>query len=210
MKHILVYGDSLTWGSNPETWKRYNYEDRWTTVMQRELGSEYEVIPEALSGRTTCWHLPHLPYRNGAESLPMILETHRPLDLVIVMLGINDLNSCLNKTAEDSAAGLFAVLRRIYFSASSPDEKCPGILVIAPPVMRKLSDFMDIMYSRGREESLKLPALYKTVCERFGCLFIDSNEFARAGDTDGLHFDVDTNHMFGKRIAKEVMKIFAV
>jgi len=96
MKRILCYGDSLTWGFNPNDWSRYEPDQIWTGVLQNSLGNEFQVITEALPGRTTSFNSPFLPYRNGVESLPLILESHSPLNLVVFFLGINDLIKSLN------------------------------------------------------------------------------------------------------------------
>ena len=92
MKTILCYGDSLTWGYNAEGPSRHAYEDRWPSVLQADLGAAVHVIPEGLNGRTTAFddHLAGAD-RNGARILPTILVTHAPLDLVIIMLGANDM-----------------------------------------------------------------------------------------------------------------------
>ena len=35
MKTIVCYGDSNTYGYNPENGFRYEYEERWTTIYKR-------------------------------------------------------------------------------------------------------------------------------------------------------------------------------
>ena len=53
---IMVFGDSLSWGWTPNPNPpsvRLPVDSRWPDVMQKELGGEYEVITEALNGRTT-------------------------------------------------------------------------------------------------------------------------------------------------------------
>ena len=91
-KTVLCYGDSLTWGYSAETVGRHAYEDRWPSVLQKALGDRVRVIPEGLNGRTTAFddHLADCD-RNGARILPTILQSHNPLDLVIIMLGTNDM-----------------------------------------------------------------------------------------------------------------------
>ena len=92
MKTILCYGDSLTWGFIPGTMgKRYGPEVRWPKLVQGLLGSDYEIIEEALNGRTTVWEDSFREGRHGARLLQPLLESHGPLDLVIIMLGSNDL-----------------------------------------------------------------------------------------------------------------------
>ena len=92
MKTVLCYGDSLTWGYDAENLGRHAFDDRWQSVLQKALGGEVNVIAEGLNGRTTAYddHLADCD-RNGATLLPTILHSHAPLDLVIIMLGTNDL-----------------------------------------------------------------------------------------------------------------------
>ena len=92
MKTILCFGDSLTWGFEAETHKRHPFEMRWPNALGAELGGGYRIIAEGLNGRTTV-HDDNLvdEMRNGSKALPMLLSTHQPLELVIIMLGTNDI-----------------------------------------------------------------------------------------------------------------------
>ena len=110
MKTILCYGDSNTWGAKPilklGSPDRYQYEVRWTTVLQNQLGNDYHIIAEGLNGRTSTFDDPiEGAHKNGKRYLFPCLETHAPLDLVIIMLGTNDLKSRLGLTAWDIACG---------------------------------------------------------------------------------------------------------
>jgi lysophospholipase L1-like esterase len=87
MKTILCYGDSNTWGYAPGTGKRYLRHERWTGVLQQLLGSNAVVIEEGLNGRTTTLDDPTKPFRNGKDYLIPCLDSHAPLDLVVLMLG---------------------------------------------------------------------------------------------------------------------------
>ena len=90
MKNILCFGDSNTYGYKPDKTGRYPWGVRWTSILTERLGKEYNVVEEGLCGRTTIFDDPLRSGRNGSESFPAILETHRPLDLIIIMLGTND------------------------------------------------------------------------------------------------------------------------
>ena len=95
MKTIMCYGDSNTWGciplAGPQPPRRYGPAQRWPGVLRRELGDGYWIVEEGLNGRTTVWDDPLEPFRSGKELLAPCLMTHEPIDLVIVMLGTNDL-----------------------------------------------------------------------------------------------------------------------
>src|SRR6185436_143967 len=98
MKTILCFGDSNTWGFIPESitepfWRRHAPDVRWPGVLARELGSGYSVIEEGLGGRTTVHDDPVMGNRNGSLHLPPCLESHKPLDLVVLMMGTNYLKS---------------------------------------------------------------------------------------------------------------------
>src|SRR5512143_1112361 len=113
MQTILCFGDSNTWGYNPETAERYPPDVRWTGVLQQKLGAQYRVIEEGLNGRTTVWDDPVQPGRNGRIYLGPCLESHRPLDAVVLFLGLNDLKVRFSATAEDIAKGAGALVEII-------------------------------------------------------------------------------------------------
>ena len=102
MKTIVCYGDSNTYGYNPENGFRYEYEERWTTILQKELKDSAIVIPEGLNGRTTSFEDELRPGRNGATYLDPCLHSHGPIDLVVLMLGTNDLKIRFQATPTDS------------------------------------------------------------------------------------------------------------
>ena len=104
MKTILCYGDSNTYGLMPDSPDRYPRDVRWTGILQKKLGEDYYVIEEGLSGRTTLWDDPIEEHKNGKKYLLPCLETHKPLDLVVIMLGTNDLDHMFFDVEERSGA----------------------------------------------------------------------------------------------------------
>ena len=89
---IIVFGDSLSWGFIPNEGRpseRYPVDSRWPGGLQKELGGDYEVIDEALNGRTTDASDNQLAGAglDGSAYLPAAITSHHPLDLVIIMLG---------------------------------------------------------------------------------------------------------------------------
>jgi lysophospholipase L1-like esterase len=75
-KRVLCYGDSNTWGFDPVSKKRIDYQERWTGLLQNELGEAYQVLEEGLNGRTTVWNDPIEGYKNGLEYLVPCIESH--------------------------------------------------------------------------------------------------------------------------------------
>ena len=113
MKTIVCYGDSNTYGYNPENGFRYEYEERWTTILQKELKDSAIVIPEGLNGRTTSFEDELRPGRNGATYLDPCLHSHGPIDLVVLMLGTNDCKTIFGASAEIIGKGIARLLEQI-------------------------------------------------------------------------------------------------
>ena len=135
MKTIVCYGDSNTYGYNPENGFRYEYEERWTTILQKELKDSAIVIPEGLNGRTTSFEDELRPGRNGATYLDPCLHSHGPIDLVVLMLGTNDLKIRFQATPTDIGKGIDRLIKMI--KSITPQKRQDGqsakILVDAYP-----------------------------------------------------------------------------
>jgi lysophospholipase L1-like esterase len=155
MPVIVVFGDSNTWGYDPATGGRFSRAQRWPSVLQRELGSDFEVIAEGLNGRTTVHDDPIEPYRCGADALPPCLMSHAPVDLVVLALGCNDLKKRFSVSAFDIAegAGRLIFLARAY--GQGANGRPPKILLVAPPPIAKLTDYAE-MFEGGQEKSILL------------------------------------------------------
>jgi lysophospholipase L1-like esterase len=136
MKSIVCFGDSNTWGYIPATGKRYPKEIRWTNILQQELGNEYEIIEEGLNGRTTVWDDPidadYDANRNGKAYLGACIKSHFPLDLIIIMLGTNDLKVRYSVTAEDIAKSAGRLAKMVNESDCGIDGKPPKVLLVSP------------------------------------------------------------------------------
>jgi len=206
MKTILCYGDSNTWGYNPVSRERHSYDKRWTTVLQNQLGEGCLVIPEGLNGRTTVWEDPIELHKNGAAYLPPCLESHKPVDLVIIMLGTNDLKQRFSLPPGDIAAGAGVLVDIIRKSDTGPGGKAPEVLLLIPPEVRKLTDFAE-MFSGAREKSLGFPAAYASVAEEKGITALEIGRDVRFSDADGIHFEPDQLDILGGIAAEKVKEI---
>jgi lysophospholipase L1-like esterase len=51
VRTILCYGDSNTWGSDPETRERFTEDVRWPGVLSKRLGEEHRKLVEAVAAR---------------------------------------------------------------------------------------------------------------------------------------------------------------
>lgn len=209
MRTILCYGDSNTYGRDPETKKRYPRTIRWPGVLQQCLGEGYHVIEEGLNGRTTVWDDPvrgDRHKRNGAMYLVPCLESHAPLDLVILMLGTNDLKAKFSVTAVDIAQSVEALVEIIRAGGCGPKEGPPEILLMAPPPLGQLTEYAETFIG-GVEKSRKLGGYYREVADAHGCRFLDAGTVITASPRDGLHFDPEGHRKLGARVAGMVADI---
>ena len=208
MKTILCYGDSNTWGYNPSTGKRYGRSERWPGVLRNELGEGYLVIEEGLNGRTTVWDDPIEGYKSGKEYLIPCLETHKPIDLVIILLGTNDLKKRFSLTAFDIAEGAGVLVKIIQKSETGPGDEAPEVLLLVPPPVAKLAgtEFVD-MFEDAEEKSGKFSQHYRRVADELGCELLDTAEVIVSSEIDGIHLEVEEHRKLGEAVAAHVRKI---
>lgn len=207
MKSILCFGDSITWGYNPENGMRLPPEDRWPRVLETALQGRARIIEEALNGRTVATDEPSRPDRNGLAMFPPLLEAHAPLDIVIIMLGTNDSAPCYGLTAGRIGFNCSALVRAVKASLSGPGETTPKMVLIAPPPLGSLSAEMSLLYSGGQTTSRGLAAAYRSVAERFDISFLDAGQVTKASAADGVHLDVQGQRHLGQGVADLVMPL---
>ena len=190
MKSILCYGDSNTYGFNPVNGLRYPKNVRWTGILQELLGKEYLIIEEGCNGRTTMFDDPVDSWKNGLRHLKPCLNTHKPVDVVIMMLGSNDLKNIYHTTAEMIAQGADRLVKEIY--AFSDDKQCirPEVILVAPPVIGDgicTSQFQSRFDETSITRSLKFAAYYQKVAKQNNCLFFDAAQYVTSSLVDSLH-----------------------
>ena len=160
MKTVLCYGDSNTWGYIGGTGERFAPDVRWPGVMQAALGSGYRVIEEGLNGRTTVWDDPIEGDKNGEAYLRPCLDTHAPIDLVILMLGTNDLKRRFSLPAIDIAAGAEKLVRIIQQSEAGPEHAAPQVLLVCPAAVQGLTELAEMLGEDAEARSRRMPAHY--------------------------------------------------
>ncbi|MBX3596331.1 MAG: SGNH/GDSL hydrolase family protein [Rhizobiaceae bacterium] len=209
MKTILCYGDSLTWGYNAETLSRHAFEDRWPSVLQKELGDGYCTIAEGLNGRTTAFD-DNLAGedRNGVRLLPTLLGTHSPLDLVIFLLGTNDMKPWVHGNPLAAGHGVKRLVQIVKRHPYPFDVQAPKILLVAPPPVSRTqnAEFAE-MFAGANEASRKLASIYRRVATEVGCEFFDAGMVAETSAIDGVHLDAENTRAIGAALAPVARKI---
>jgi lysophospholipase L1-like esterase len=209
---LLCYGDSNTHGTMPmatlDDMGRFGPDRRWPGVMAKELGDGWTVIEEGHPGRTTVHDDPvEGPHRNGLTILPAILESHRPIDVVLLMLGTNDLKPRFSVTAGDIALSLRKLAEVIGASAAGPAGGAPAILLVAPPPVEERGCLAEI-FEGGAAKSRLLGARIGDVALRLGLPFEDAGRMIAACPLDGVHYDAETHAVLGRAMAAAVRRHF--
>ena len=216
MKTILCYGDSNTWGYVPGTpEERYDHKTRWPMVFKEILNKnappddpEWWVVEEGLIGRTSCRDDPVESDRNGLHQLLPILRSHKPIDIVVVMLGTNDLKSRFNPSPFDIARGVQNLVIAIQKSDCGPDNTTPKVLMICPPPTAASPVFRHI-FGDCVELSRKLPPMYRAMAAECGAVFLDAGKYIKSSHADGIHLDPEDHRKLAEAVAECVEGIFS-
>ena len=208
MTTILAYGDSLTWGSDPAgPGLRHDADHRWPDVMAKELGSPFRVIADGLRGRTTAYdeYLADCD-RNGARLLPSAIYTHAPVDIVVLMLGVNDLKPHIAGTAMAAKQGMRRLVQIVHGHAQGlPTGHRAKALIVAPPrVVATENDEFTAMFDGAIEESAHVAGHYAELAAESGAAFFDAGRVAVASPLDGIHIDAENTRKIGLALAPVV------
>ena len=209
MKRILCFGDSNTWGNISGTPDRFEPEVRWTGVMQRELGDGYLVIEEGYNGRTVAT-TDHAEYRMaGIDYFWPCLDSQSPLDLVILMLGTNDLKLRFALDAESIVAGFNRYLNCLKVTPMMGQR--PKLLLVSPILLeegyKQNPVFHGMFGEDGVERSKRLAPAYRRFAEENGIAFMDAAEYAKASPVDGVHMAAADHRSLGIEMARRVRGI---
>lgn len=205
---VLAYGDSNTHGTVPmaelEDTGRFGASERWPGVCAAALGAGWRVIEEGLPGRTTVHADPiEGAYKNGLAFLPAVLETHRPVDLVVLMLGTNDLKQKFNVPPVEIGESIGLLLETLARSTMGPAGAPPRVLLVAPAPVDELGCLGE-MFTGAAEKSRRLAPLYAARAARHGADFLDAGTVIAVSPVDGIHFDADAHAALGRAIAEKI------
>lgn len=204
-KRILCFGDSNTWGYIPDTkHNRYPANIRWTGVLQENLGHEYEVTEEGLNSRgiVVSDSRPGKEGRNAIEYIQACLDTHDPIDYVIVFLGSNELKAEFNLSAEQVASNLKKLIEMITSRPSQFREAKPKVVVIVPPTICEQTEYCSNggKYRGAYKKSVGLKKAFADVASKTGSLLVDIQKDLKLGN-DGVHLLPESHKLLGDAIA---------
>lgn len=207
MKEILCFGDSNTYGLVPKENRRFSYNERWTGILSSVLGEDFHVTEEGLCGRTTVFEDFCRLGRKGSETLPLVLESHSDVDLIVLMLGTNDLKSGFRTDEKVIALGIEHLLRQIR--NFSRDIK---VLLVSPIHLGERVwereydpdfDIHSVVVSRNLKNE------YRKVAEKFGVQFFAASDYVSPSETDQEHLDLEGHKKFAQAVYYNIIRNYA-
>jgi len=201
VKNILCFGDSNTYGLKPDGLGRYDITVRYPGKLQTLLGSEYHIIEEGCPGRTTVFEDETRPYKKGLDYITPCLQSHSPIDYVVIMLGTNDCKVAFRATSEDIASGLSNIIERIKTVSGN----ATGILIVSPIHLGEnigKSDYDTEFDNESIVVSKALAEEYGRLAKENNCDFLDASSVASASAVDEEHLDEAGHNNLARAVAE--------
>lgn len=205
MKKILCYGDSNTFGFNPQTGGRYDKNTRWSGMLSQNLGQNYQVIEEGMNNRTGFFKNPEGLKQSGGEYLPIYLQNHKDIDICLLSLGTNDAQIFypLDKTSTEK--GLNNLTSEII--QINPQTK----IVIIPPV-KITTDLLHsgfaVIFNKISIEKIKNTfSIYEQFAKDNNYLYFDFNNFVSPSKFDGIHYTEEDHKIIAAKLSEFILKI---
>jgi len=201
---VLCYGDSNTYGQRADVkGGRWPADVRWTGVLQQELGDDYYIIEEGLPSRTTDLDYDQKPGRNGRTYLAPCLGSHNPIDVVVLMLGTNDLKVTFDRSVQAIADALKELVDDIYAFARTKDGQQPKVILVSPIHIGDNLPTGPHYDQNSIDKSRQLAPVVRAVAEAEGCLFVDAAEVALPGE-DGIHLTKDSHTPLAGKLSQVI------
>jgi lysophospholipase L1-like esterase len=146
-------------------------------------------------------------HKNGLRALPISLDSHMPIDLVVLMLGTNDLKQRFMASSSDIADSVEVLAKAVQASEAGPGGAAPAVLIVAPPPILEV-DWLGEMFVGGAAKSLELGARLAAAAARCGASFLDAGMLVEASAVDGIHLGAESHRALGMAVARAVEELF--
>ena len=201
MKKILCYGDSNTFGYNPADMSRFDEDIVWTSVLQENLGSGYEVINEGLCDRMGFVNNEKGFEFSSQKHFPKFISKAENVDFLILFIGTNDL-----QFQYDISFG--AVEKGLENLINLAQKKVKNIIVIPPVILDEsiLKGFFNFQFDKTSiVKSRKIGRIFRKISNIYHCLYFDINKITQPSDTDGLHYSKESHKIIGEKLADFIL-----
>ena len=175
---ILCFGDSNTYGYDPRSYfgGRYPAQYRWVDLLAEKLSCM--AVNAGENGR-------EIPQREAEfQHLERMLAQEDPLNLLLVMLGGNDLLQ--GNSVEEVAQRMDAFLARILLAQTQ-------IVLIGPPRMKPGTWITE---ERLLTDCVRLNDAYRTIAQKLGIRFFNAADWDIDVTFDGVHYSEKGHQTF--------------
>lgn len=208
--NILCFGDSNTHGYNPKDGSRFEKNKRWTGVLQNLLGKNHYVIEEGLSGRTTVFEDPIHEGISGISYITPCLNSHEPIDLLIIMLGTNDTKERFGASANVISLGLKRLIKKAQDTKEAFRNSKPNILIVAPLPIREEIKNVECYSTMGKDcykKSYEIIPLYENIAKELGCYYFNPSPYTMCRDYDYMHLSEHAHEVLANKLYEVINKI---
>ncbi len=127
------------------------------------------------------------------------------MDLVIIMLGTNDLKQIYGLAAPEIASACGVLVDVARSTLCGPGDSPPRVLLVAPvPLGEATAESEQWGFGASRETSTQLAAMYRLVADSRGVGFLDAGSVAQVSPDDGVHLDAAACARLGAAMADAV------
>ena len=205
-REILCFGDSNTYGLIPGTKERYKENIRWTGILQQKLKEQdCRIVEEGLCGRTTVFEDPFRQGRRGTALLPTLLETHHPVDLVVLMLGTNDCKTIFGASAEVIGRGIQCLLDQIQIFAPQAD-----VLLISPIYLGEKvwqEGYDQDFSSQSVKVSKELETVYERIAAERQIGYLRASDYVQCSEEDQEHLNAQGHQIFAQAVYEKTERM---
>lgn len=207
MKNILCFGDSNTYGFNPENGGRYSNDSRWTGVLQELLKEDYNIIEEGYNPRTVIFK-DFVDYKTcSIDYLPDCLKKYTDTDLVIFMLGLNDFQTIFHASVGAVITGIKTLINIIRNSQHHEDTQ---ILLLPPAIIGhniQYSNFGCMFNKQSIKKTVEFNKQLKVVAQEEACEYFDINRIIKTCNEDSIHFKTDAHRKIAETLSVLIPQI---
>ena len=203
MKKIICYGDSNTFGLNTKDGQRFDQNTRWTAILQKYLGTEYEVINEGACDRTGFVNNPKGFEFSAQRHFPKMISKIDNIDILIIALGTNDLQFQYSISVGAIEKGLENLIKLAQ-------TKAENIIIIPPLILSEkiLEGSFNFQFNKTSiVKSRKIGRIYRQISNAYHCNYFDINKFTKPSDVDGLHYNEESHKIIGDNLSNLINKL---
>lgn len=207
MKNILCFGDSNTWGYDATNDERFNSDERWTKLLEKQLSGSANIYEAGIPDMTFGWDS-NLADRNGLKQIYAFVTSAMPLDLVIITLGTNDCKTVFHSDAEEIGKMAKQVINKVL-KHEWAEAYSTKVLLVAPVSMdeRVAKTYPETMSMDSVELSKKLKNVLRKEAAETDQYFADADSWNVELDFDGCHYTREGHIAFAEGIYAKLRNI---